>query len=174
MNLNEEDIEQIIIKEVKSYLNEISFAKRLQNVGGLTLDSFIEVINTMARDLQLNPETAFDIFIETALELKKYWHPRRWAAFTIEEKQILLKTTYPKTPYDESLDMVIKSFTSPTIRKIIYRDILLAVEKAEEAKKETKAGEYLGPQEPGGEPLSPHWKEYLEEIIKEEITKYLK
>jgi len=174
MNLSEEDIEQVIIKEVKAHLDEISLAKRLQNVGSMSVEVFTSVISAIAQELNSQAETVMDIYLELALNLKRSWHPKAWENFTKSEKEIFLKATYPKTPHDESLDMMIRSFTNPTIRKIIYRDILLAVEKAKDAKKETKAGEYLGPQEPGGEPLSPDWKEYLEEVIKEEITKHLK
>ena len=87
---------------------------------------------------------------------------------------MFLKTTYPKISRDESEDILISSFTNPVVKKVIYSDILLAVEKAEDAKKEIKAGEYLGPEKAGADPKSPYWKEYLEEVIKEEIINHLK
>ena len=58
--------------------------------------------------------------------------------------------------------------------KLIFSDVRLAIKKTEDAKKKIKAGEYLGPEELGAAPKSPHWREYLEEIIKEETTKYFK
>ena len=58
--------------------------------------------------------------------------------------------------------------------KVIFSDVQLAIKKIEDAKKKIQAGEYLGPEEPGGEPKSPYWREYLEETIKEETIKYFK
>ena len=174
MQSTEEQIKQIILDETKKYLKEIELKKRLKNVRGLTMDAFVQVIKTMGRELKLESETVIDVYIELALDLKRNWLPKQWGNFTESEKQLFLKTTYPNTIIDESEDMLIKSFTNPTLKKIIFSDVLLAVKKAEEAKEEIKAGEYLGPEEPGGDPKSPYWKEYLEEVIKEEAVNYLK
>ena len=168
MKLTEKQIKQLIRKETLKYLDEISIAKKLQNVGKISTEAFLEVINAISQELKLRAPSALDLYMELALEMKEtHWSLQKWESYTEEEKKLLLKTTYPNTPYDESLNMMTDSFTNPTIKKIIYSDFLLAIRKAEDAKKETKAGEYLGPQEPGGEPLSPHWKEYLQEIAKE-------
>lgn len=175
MKLTEKQIKQLIRKETLKYLDEISIAKKLQNVGKMSTETFLEVINAISQELKLRAPSALDLYMELALEMKETkWSLKYFNSFTEEEKKLLLKTTYPNTPYHESFDMLTRSFTNPTIKKIIYSDFLLAIEKAEDLKKEIEAGEYFGPTEPGGEPKSPHWKEYLEEVIKEEVIKYLK
>ena len=95
----------------------------------MSVEAFTSVVSAIAQGLNSQAETVMDIYLELAIDLKRSWHPKAWENFTESEKEIFLKATYPKTPYDESLDMIIRSFTNPTIRKIIYRDILLAVEK---------------------------------------------
>ena len=174
MKITEKKVKQILTEEVGAFFEQIELKKRLKNVRGLTMDAFVQVIKTMGRELKLESETVIDVYIELALDLKRNWLPKQWGNFTESEKQLFLKTTYPNTIIDESEDMLIKSFTNPTLKKIIFSDVLLAVKKAEEAKEEIKAGEYLGPEEPGGDPKSPYWKEYLEEVIKEEAVNYLK
>ena len=174
MMFTKEEIKQIILDEAKRYLEEVELAKRIKNVGSLSLETFINVISAFAQEFTRGEETVLDIYIELALDLKKKWTPMQWENFTEEERKIFLKTTYPNTTQDESEDLLISSFTNSTLKKVIYSDILLAVEKAQDAKKEIKAGEYLGPDEPGADPKSPYWKEYLEEVIKEEIINHLK
>ena len=177
MNFTEEEIKQIILDESKKYLEEIELAKRMKNAGSLSLEAFINVINILGQDLTelVSGPTVLDMYLEIALDLKRSrWDPKYWFNMPNDEKKIFLKTTYPLTPRDESEDIMISSFINPTMAKVIYSDIELTIEKANDAKKEIKAGEYLGPEELGGEPKSPHWKEYLEEIVKEEIINHLK
>tara|TARA_Y100000310_G_scaffold327340_1_gene393542 strand:- start:353 stop:1345 length:993 start_codon:yes stop_codon:yes gene_type:complete len=168
MKLTEEEAKQIILDEMKKYLEEVELAKTLKNVGSLSLDTFKKFVDTLTQEISLVPVSAMDNYIELALELKETgWGMKYWESYSEDEKKLFLRTTYPSTPYHESFDMMEQSFTNPNIARLIYHDTLLAVEKANELKKEIKSGEYLGPQEPGGEPLSPHWKEYLEEVAKE-------
>ena len=180
MQPTEEQIKQIILDETKKYLKEIELAKKLKNVKGLTLDAFFQVINVLSQDINIPLEETIQVYLELALDLKRNWGIKQYEAWPDEEKEIFLKTTYPNTTQDESEDLLISSFTNSTLKKVIYSDILLAVEKAQDAKKEIKAGEYLGPDEPGADPKSPYWKEYLEEassmeeVIKEETVNYLK
>ena len=174
MNFTEEEIKQIILDESKKYLEEIELAKTLKNVGSLSLETFINVINILSQDIRIEPEEAIQVYLELALDFKRNWSIQQYEAWPEREKEIFLKTTYPQTPRDESEDLLIASFLNPNLAKVIFSDVRLAIEKAEDAKKKIKAGKYLGPQEPGGEPKSPHWKEYLEEIVKEEIINHLK
>jgi hypothetical protein len=174
MNFTEEEIKQIILDESKKYLEEIELAKTLKNVGSLSLQAFINVINILSQDIKIEPEEAIQVYLELALDIKRNWGIKQYEAWPDEEKEIFLKTTYPQTPRDESEDLLIASFLNPNLAKVIFSDVQLAIEKTNDAKKKIKSGEYLGPEELGGEPKSPHWKEYLEEIIKEEIINHLK
>jgi len=174
MKLIEEKIKQIIREEVESFFEQSGLARKMKNVGSLSLEAFINVINILSQDFNIEPEDMLLAYMEIALDLKKNWSPKMWDNLTEEEKEIFLKTTYPKTLPDDSLSLLIKSFTNQNLAKVIFSDVQLAIEKTEDAKKEIKAGKYLGPEELGGEPKSPHWKEYLEEIIKEEIVNHLK
>jgi len=182
MKPTENYIDSIILEEAKKYLEEAQIffeqpgvVKNLQNVGRMSIETFKKFIGTLTQEISLSPVTAMDNYIELALELKETgWSLKYWESFSESEKQLFLRTTYPSTPYHESLNMMDQSFTSPNIAQLIYKDTLLAVEKVNELKKGTQPGEYLGPEEPGGAPKSPYWKEFLEEAIEEEVVKYLK
>ena len=174
MNFTEEEVKKIILDEMQKSIEEAEMVRKLKNVGSLSFEAFMNVISALSQDLKMQPEEAIQAYLELALDLKKNWLPKQWDNFTEQEKELFLKTTYPKISRDESEDILISSFTNPVVKKVIYSDILLAVEKAEDAKKEIKAGEYLGPEKVGADPKSPYWKEYLEEVIKEEIINHLK
>ena len=174
MNFTEEEVKKIILDEMQKSIKEAEMVRKLKNVGSLSFEAFMNVISALSQDLKMQPEEAIQAYLELALDLKKNWLPKQWDNFTEQEKELFLKTTYPKISRDESEDILISSFTNPVVKKVIYSDILLAVEKAEDAKKEIKAGEYLGPEKAGADPKSPYWKEYLEEVIKEEIINHLK
>jgi len=174
MKFTEEEIKQIILDESKKYLEEIDLARRVKNAGSLSLDTFMSVIEILSQEVKIPTEDALLVYMEIALDLKRNWGTKQWDLFTDQEKEVFLKTTYPQTPRDESEDLLIASFLNPNLAKVIFDDIGIAIEKVADAKKEIKSGKYLGPEEPGGDPKSPHWKEYLEEIIKEEIVNHLK
>jgi len=175
MKLTEKRIKEIILEEVQVFLEQPEIVKKLQNAGRMSIETFRKFIDTLTQEISIDPVTAMDDFIELALELKETgWSLKYWESFSESEKQLFLRTTYPSTPYHESLNMMDQSFTSPNIAQLIYKDTLLAVEKVNELKKGTQPGEYLGPEEPGGAPKSPYWKEFLEEAIEEEVVKYLK
>jgi hypothetical protein len=174
MKATKEEIKQIVVEEVEKYLEEAQLAKRLKNVGSLSFENFMSLISVLGAGLGIESESVLDTYTEMALDIKQNWSPRTWDSFPANEKDLFLKTTYPNTTPDESEDLMVLSFTNPTLKKVIYSDILLAIEKVQDAKKEIRPGKYLGPEEPGGEPKSPHWREYLEEIIKEEIVNHLK
>ena len=174
MKLAEQKIKDIIREETLKYLEEIKLAKTLKNVGNLSLEAFIRVVNVLGQDINIEPEEAMQVYLELALDLKKNWGIKQYEAFPENEKELFLKTTYPQTPRDESERLLVASFLNPNLAKVIFSDVQLAIKKIEDAKKKIQAGEYLGPEEPGGEPKSPYWREYLEETIKEETIKYFK
>tara|TARA_R110002110_G_scaffold36537_4_gene121716 strand:- start:2290 stop:2826 length:537 start_codon:yes stop_codon:yes gene_type:complete len=175
MKLTEKRIKEIILEEVQVFLEQPEIVKKLQNVGQMSIETFKKFIDTLTQEISLAPVTAMDNYLELALELKETsWSLKYWESFSEDERKLFLGTTYPGTPYHESTTMMDQSFTNPNIAQLIYQDTLLAVEKANELKKGTQAGEYLGPKEPGGEPESPYWKEFLEEAIEEEINELIK
>ena len=174
MNFTEEEIKQIILDESKKYLEEIELAKTLKNVGSLSLQAFINVINILSQDIKIEPEEAIQMYLELALDLKRNWGIKQYEAWPEEEKEIFLKTTYPQTPRDESERLLVSSFLNPALAKLIFSDVRLAIKKTEDAKEKIKAGEYLGPDAQGAEPKSPYWKEFLEEAIEEEINELIK
>mgnify|MGYP003143479381 FL=1 len=183
MKATEEQLKQIILEEVQKYLEEVEVAKKLQNIGNMSIDAFIEFVNTTSAVLQraagMTGESVplvrvLEIYLEAAVDLQRSWSKERWHDFSAWDKNILLKLTYPTTPYHEAEALMLRSFWDPVVQEIITDDIVLAAELTKKSLEETEAGEYLGPEEEGGEPKSPHWREYLEEIVKEEIINHLK
>ena len=183
MKATEEQLKQIILEEVQKYLEEVEVAKKLQNIGNMSVDAFIDFVNTTSAILQratgmtqrpIPLARVLEIYLEAAVDLQRSWSKERWHDFSAWDKNILLKLTYPTTPYHESEALMLRSFIDPVVQEIITHDIILAAELTKKSLEETEAGEYLGPEEEGGEPKSPHWREYLEEIVKEEIINHLK
>ena len=183
MKATEEQLKQIILEEVQKYLEEVEVAKKLQNIGDMSVDAFIEFVNTTSAVLQraagvtkqpVSLARVLEIYLEAAVDLQRSWSKERWHDFSAWDKNILLKLTYPTTPYHESEALMLRSFIDPVVQEIITQDIILAAELSKKSLKETEAGEYLGPEKPGAEPKSPYWKEFLEESIEEEISKLLK
>ncbi len=183
MKATEEQLKQIILEEVQKYLEEVEVAKKLQNIGNMSVDAFIDFVNTTSAVLQratglgtgpIPLIRVLEMYLEAAIDLQDNWSKRRWSAFSARDKNILLKLTYPTTPYHEAEALMLRSFIDPVVQEIIIQDIILAAELTKKSLEETEAGEYLGPEEPGGEPKSPHWREFLEEIVKKEVIKYLK
>lgn len=162
------EIKEIIEEEAINHLLEIAAVKRPKNVKRMSLSTFIDFMKKLGKEIARPTGDILSAYQEIALDLKKNWSPDMWDKFTEEDKKMFLRMTYPTSTYDDSIDMLISSFTSPVARKVIFDDIMLSVERVQEAEKKIK------PAKPVVTPESPYWKEFLEEIIKEETINYLK
>ena len=176
MKLTEEQIKQIIEKEVVKYLKEAELAKQMKSWTRLPAELFRNVIKSIQYDASEEAQKDRE-FVGVIADVNKLLIKgvraflAVWGAAGTEKecpfldekgKNIFLQGLYPNTPRDKADDLVVDLVMhKPDVFRDDIENTLQAITKKERIAYGMETPEYVSP-------------EFIEETIKEEVIKYLK
>jgi len=176
MKLTEEEVKQIIEKEVVKYLKEAELTKQARSWTRLPAKIFRNVISAIKHDAseEAQKDRAFvDVIADVNKLLIKgvrtflaVWTAagteKEGGFLGSESKDIFLQGLYPNTPRNKADDLVIKLVMhKPNIFRDDIKNAMQALIKKDRIGYGMETPEYISP-------------EFIENITREEVIKYLK
>jgi len=177
MKLTEEQVKQIVRKEVLKHLKEAELAQQIKRWNKLPVQFFRKVIKSIEWETseEAEKDREFTYAVADINKILEKQGPRGFlnlwisvddespsAYLNSEAKDIILQGLYPNTPRSKANDLVIKLLMH---KPEVFRDDLINAMEEVTKRSSVESGlstpEYISP-------------EFIEEIIKEEVVKYLK